>query len=367
MIKKLRHICRPSLLSLVFLAGLPLAVGLSKDLWINPQLPLIKGEAQLAFEKNWDEKISFRNAALATWGVIQYALFHEGRKGVLAGREGWLYSSEDFDPHPQAVIETERKIALITRIQQQLKAQKIGLIVAVIPDKSRLYPEYLGTYQRPAYTALRYEAFVARLQQAGLTAPNLYTALLADKQARHGADDLFLRTDTHWTPRGAALAATVLAQSAPHFKGSLSYKTALAGSAVHKGDLTKFVPLGAWDSALGLPPDDLPQVKTESSTSTAPATADDLLGDVAIAGALVGTSYSADARWNFIGALRQAFGQDFINVAAEGKGPFLPMLSYLDSAAFKASPPQFIVWDIPERFIEVSYTLSPSPLTKDLP
>jgi alginate O-acetyltransferase complex protein AlgJ len=69
----------------------------------------------------------------------------------------------------------------------------------------------------------------------------------------------------------------------------------------------------------------------------------------------VGTSYSANEKWNFLGALQQAFAQDFINVAADGKGPMTPMQDYLQSANFKSNPPQFIVWDIPERFLGVSY------------
>jgi alginate O-acetyltransferase complex protein AlgJ len=63
--------------------------------------------------------------------------------------------------------------------------------------------------------------------------------------------------------------------------------------------------------------------------------------------ALIGTSYSANPNWNFVGALQQALRSDVVNYAEDGHGPILPMLSYLQSDAFKNSPPQVLIWEFP--------------------
>ena len=50
-----------------------------------------------------------------------------------------------------------------------------------------------------------------------------------------------------------------------------------------------------------------------------------LFGTQTIPVTLVGTSYSADERWNFTGALQTALGADVLNLATEGRGPLPPM------------------------------------------
>jgi len=78
----------------------------------------------------------------------------------------------------------------------------------------------------------------------------------------------------------------------------------------------------------------------------------DLLGDAETPEvALVGTSYSAQPRWNFHGALQEALQQDVGNYAKEGLGPFAPMFEYLKSADFAQAPPRLVVWEIPERYL----------------
>lgn len=66
---------------------------------------------------------------------------------------------------------------------------------------------------------------------------------------------------------------------------------------------------------------------------------------------LVGTSYSANELWDFPGALRKHLGRDLINVAEEGDGPLVPMVSYLNSSDFENHPPQVVIWEFPERYL----------------
>ncbi|MBX9755308.1 MAG: alginate O-acetyltransferase, partial [Pseudomonadaceae bacterium] len=105
-------------------------------------------------------------------------------------------------------------------------------------------------------------------------------------------------------------------------------------------------------------PDQLQQRSTAVQQAEPAAGAGDLFSDSQVPVALVGTSYSANPRWNFLGALRQALGSDVLNYAEDGHGPLLPMLKYLQSAGLKDSPPQLVIWEFPERYLPMSSDLS---------
>ena len=80
---------------------------------------------------------------------------------------------------------------------------------------------------------------------------------------------------------------------------------------------------------------------------------DALFANTEVPVALIGTSYSANPNWNFVGALKQALRSDVINDSKDGHGPILPMLAYLKSDAFKNTPPQVLIWEFPERYLPV--------------
>ncbi len=66
----------------------------------------------------------------------------------------------------------------------------------------------------------------------------------------------------------------------------------------------------------------------------------------------MGTSYSADRRWNFDGALQESLDQEVLNLAQSGKGPFEPMLAYLEHPPEGPAAAR-LIWEIPERYLPV--------------
>lgn len=93
-----------------------------------------------------------------------------------------------------------------------------------------------------------------------------------------------------------------------------------------------------------LPAPDNLQKRTTRPVDAEGDAGDALFADKQIPVALVGTSYSANPHWNFLGALQQALRSDVANYAEDGHGPLLPMLKYLQSDAFKNAAPQVVVW-----------------------
>ena len=102
-----------------------------------------------------------------------------------------------------------------------------------------------------------------------------------------------------------------------------------------------------------LPPPEPLEKRNTRAADTAADSQDALFADSEVPVTLVGTSYSANPNWNFVGALKQALRSDVINDSKDGHGPILPMLAYLKSDAFKNTPPQVLIWEFPERYLPV--------------
>lgn len=307
-----------------------------------------RGEQAARYEQTFNGALPFRDAAISTWGVLEYTLLNEGREGVLVGSDGWLFTDEEVAFYEGAAAETARKFRFIEQTRAQLAERDVALIVALIPDKSRVYAEYVGR-PLPSYTGARYRAFRAALVAGGVLAPDLLTPL----QNAKTDTQVYLRTDTHWTPAGAEVAAATLADALAD-KGipglfETEYKTETTGQKPHEGDLLTFLPLGALQSRLGLPPDRLETRRTQAVADAGGG----LFGAQTVPVTLIGTSYSADDTWNFAGALQKELGADVLNLAAEGQGPLPPMRAYLDSAELLGAPPTLVVWEIPERYLPV--------------
>lgn len=112
-------------------------------------------------------------------------------------------SGNKWTPAPQP-----DPVAAIIDFREQLAARGIDLILMPTPVKPMIYPEkfsrrfdsQVGALQNPSY-----DVFLTRLAEAGVTVFDVAQALMGAGQ------DLYLQTDTHWTPLAVELAARGLA------------------------------------------------------------------------------------------------------------------------------------------------------------
>ncbi|WP_271410971.1 alginate O-acetyltransferase [Pseudomonas sp. Q1-7] len=326
------------------------------DFSVAEGTPVLNGTLAQAFETHYDEEFPAKRLGTNLWALLDYGLFGEGRQGVIIGQDGWLYSNEEFDPVADGSRHMRDNLALVQGVRDALAQRDIQLVLAIIPSKSRLYPEHVGEATPTALRQDLYERFRGAVRKAGITAPDL----LATLEDAKNQGQVFLRTDTHWTPMGAEAVAGRLGQAvgeAMTLRGSpQQYLTEIEGHEDYKGDLTRFLPLEPLFEDLMPAPDQLQKRTTRRQDD---AVGDDALfaeSDVPVA--LVGTSYSANDKWNFAGALRQALQRDLVNHAEDGHGPILPMLRYLQSDELKNAAPQLVIWEFPERYLPMPSDLS---------
>ena len=325
-------------------------VTLGKDVWT--------GDWASTYSAGFDKTLPIRDASIELWTAISYLLFKEGRDGVLVGDSDWLYSKEEFAIDGKLPETLQRHLGEIVSARGELRRRGIDLIVALIPAKARVYPEHLGRYRWPVDLDPVYQSARQFLNDNGVATPDLLQALLAAKPQAQ----LFLRTDTHWTPEGAAIVADAIAagisrqlagQQSAVGPGTMQFQT-IAGTPIeHRGDLLNFLPLGRFGGGIGPAPDQLLPRSTEEVAGVDGGASLDaaLLVDDTVPAVLVGTSYSANHLWNFDGALRQALHADLVNAAKEGVGPFQPMQDLLASTTLEDARPRIVIWEIPERYL----------------
>ena len=176
-----------------------------------------------AFESKVEDENALVLAVRPRYQLAVWKIFNDpGEKVVLGNGEGrWLFYRQDVEflvqPSPLDVrsAKLDNPIQAILKFREQLKAKGVELLVVVTPGKPSIYPERLTAADidvAGANAAGHGKAILDSLARLGLNTVDLYTPLLAAKADDASLGPLYLNDDTHWTPRGAELAANVIAK-----------------------------------------------------------------------------------------------------------------------------------------------------------
>lgn len=339
---------RPEAGRVVVLVGflIALAAGLgaaliNPALWRSPDAPLVDGGWATAYQDAFDRELALSAPSKALWSAIDLAVFTQPPAGVLQAGGGWLFTDEEYrlGADPEAI--RRRWVELIDQTRTRLAEQGIELLVALVPAKAASLSQVAAPLPRAA--AERYDLTLADLRALGVATVDLRPALAGEAA--------WLRTDTHWTPDGAAWAAeaiaTSLSQLVPTMVADHRYVMETGDTYPFHGDLYRLLALGPFAQALGPAPDLLQEqvFLTEADLGA------DLFTEVSIEVTLVGTSYSAEPTWSLADRLRLAASVDVLDVSEVGRGPLTPMQDYLESEALRNAPPLAVVWELPERYL----------------
>ena len=305
--------------------------------WLN-------GKQTKAIEDQYDDSFVLKNWSVNLWAAFSYSLLGEGQPGVVIGKDEWLLTREEYLWPKNAETHLEQATQEIAQTFQRLRAQGLSVELILLPTKTEIYADKL-IQPSPQQMHNLYDHVLFLLAQKGVTAMDLRPMLLNSR--RDG--EAFLRTDTHWTPLGADHTAKAIVQHAGWFEDSPLYQTESEGYTEYRGDLLNYIPVAPHMTVFGPRPDNL-AIATTISTQTIKS-ADLFTEAKPISQALIGTSYSANEKWNFVGAIKQYTGRDLLNLAEEGKGPFVPMRQWLQNDGDKQPGLQRVLWEIPVRYL----------------
>ncbi|WP_173475806.1 hypothetical protein [Fibrobacter succinogenes] len=208
-----------------------------------------------AFENKIDDESAIVLALRPKYQLAVWNLFSDPGEKVVLGAAGdcigagcgrdtaaasdrWLFYRQDVEflvqPSPLDVrsAKLDNPVKAIERFRDQLKAKGVELLVVITPGKPSIYPERLtgknsdgagnAGAENAAGTAAGENAvglqshgkkILDSLTRAGFNTVDLYTPLLAAKSRDSVEGALYLNDDTHWTPRGAEIAADVIAKN----------------------------------------------------------------------------------------------------------------------------------------------------------
>ena len=344
-----------------------LAVSFASSLWLlisgkvqmlPPDLTrdgVLHGEVTHKIAKQLSEAGVPRKAADLERGA-SWLMLHDTGARVRPGCDGWLFLTDEMRINRHAQANAQIKAAAVRDIQQQLSLRGIRLLVAVVPDKSRIASGQLCDLRRPVQLHNRAVAWVEALNKAGVSALDLAPAL------QSLGSEAYLRTDTHWSEAGASAAAKAIAvrvqamgiTATPH----KDYETALQDPARRPGDLVRlagleWLPAGLQPAAESVAASRFSEKAGESQGDA--DSLDDLFGDDNLPNvALIGTSFSRNS--NFAGFMQQALGAPIGDFARDGGEFSGGANNYFNNPAFKQTPPALVIWEIPERDLQTPYS-----------
>lgn len=273
---------------------------------------------------------------------------------VREGCPGWLFLTDELRLYPGSEAHVQARAELARKVHEALAARGHHLLIALVPDKTRIEADHLCTIRRPAPLEGRYQAWLASLRAQGIDVISLDHPLLEVK-ARLGS--AFDRTDTHWSQDGAEAAARAIAiqLTALGFTPQPRRDYQLQRGALQSrwGDLVRLAGLEGLPEGLRPPPDQIHPLRFEleqhDPAQAEELSADTLFGDTSGARTtLVGTSFSRNA--SFADFLAVDLHADVGNLARDGGGFAQSMQQFLEREVHEPGT-AWVIWEIPERVL----------------
>lgn len=314
---------------------------------------VLNGGVTVHLEKLYRDGLPHRQLAVEMIGAARYLVLGEGRRGVVAGEDGYLFTDEEFRSPADLDDYLTTAVDQISSISNTLAEKGVKLAMVPLPAKSDVYADEVEQPAAASSNRKLYDGFRERLEARGIKSVDTRSALIFARQDR----EVFLKTDTHWTPAGAeAVAGAIVTQVLGEKTGN--YEISAGTEDRIEGDLVKYVTGGVFAPLVGLGNETVTPYHLVANVGDQKV--DDIFGDATIPVALVGTSYSANELWSFASFLSFKSGLDVANAALVGQGPVAPMRQYLASIKNAEALPQTVLWEFPVRFLTDAKLWTPS-------
>ena len=214
---------------------------LADDPWLYDSEEGINDDFSRDFEAWLCDHFAFREAFVRANALLNYRLLHTSvNEDVIAGKGDWLYYVESVPDYTGEGRLTDDELEVITEnlraMGETLEENGAKLYVAIVPNKSTVYPEYMPE----RYPRRGDEGNIALLRDACAELPLTWIDLATPLMEAAGQDLIYFHTDTHWNDLGASLAARVVLEG----MGREAADTRVVGSeAFRSGDLARLMGL----------------------------------------------------------------------------------------------------------------------------
>ena len=179
------------------------------------------------------DRFAFRKQLVTAWARLNAGIFGASVESqVILGTDGWLYYTPTMGDYmgeslpDEQLVYAARNLALM---QEYSESRGARFLFAIAPNKNSLYPGNMPKYIPASQEGGNAERLFTLLEKNGVSHADLFTVFKAQ------GDILYYRTDSHWTDRGAALAADAILSAVG--RDTAFYSSPFSRSGEHIGDL----------------------------------------------------------------------------------------------------------------------------------
>ena len=177
-------------------------------------------EYPMEVEDYYDDHLPFRSKLISLNSLLSYKLLGEASTSdVIVGKEGWLFYNKHDDGNPMLgykglnVYSQEHLSAISSQLEatrKYLEENDCEFVLLIVPDKERMYAEYMSDdYGEPSYYG-RADLLVDYLRKNTFVRV-VYAKESLDEFKQVNPDmPLYYHYDTHWNQLGAYVGTCAL-------------------------------------------------------------------------------------------------------------------------------------------------------------
>jgi hypothetical protein len=196
------------------------------------------------FEAYFNDHFGFRNTLIRRYNRLMKKAGKSNR--AIVGEDGWLFYNTDSiikDFIGRQSSKAPRPVTQLERLESRrdwLEMRGVDYLFVIIPNKSTVYPEKMPRHIREIQSRTHRQNLVETLD--GRFDPNFIDLTPALQRAKRD-EVVYIRTDTHWNPKGAFIGYTnmvgKLRNLLPDLSPALSISDLESSRAEHVGDVAK--------------------------------------------------------------------------------------------------------------------------------
>jgi alginate O-acetyltransferase complex protein AlgJ len=200
-----------------------------------------------ALDRFLADHFGLRDPLVRLNGLLRYAMVSPTDLRVVYGRKKWLFFNGDgMLQQSMGLLRRERDIErfadFAANYSRRLAQNKITLLVAIPPNSATILREQLPAWASDKPAVSEYDLMMQALASRHVTTVDLRPTL----RAANVSGATYLRTDTHWTKRGALIGYNAVVTALGRTDWSIDPALVVRGDAmVPGGDLGRMLGVSA--------------------------------------------------------------------------------------------------------------------------